>query len=62
MSDGLYNMVSKEEMSNTIVGLPITTVLDNGVNDNVSVILVNGGLTACSPVKAQFGLPQNPVR
>ena len=42
MSDGLYNMVSKQEMCNTIASLPNTKVLDTGANDNVSIILVNG--------------------
>ncbi len=69
-SDGLYNMVSKEEMCNTIASLPVTKAvdvliqkaLDNGANDNVSVILVNGELAAYSPLRAQSDLPQNPVR
>ena len=49
-SDGLYNMVSEDEISNTIAGAPINEAVDmliqkalnNGANDNVSVILVNG--------------------
>jgi len=49
-SDGLYNMVSKEDMQDTIhnLGLQEATdtliqkALDNGANDNVSVILVKG--------------------
>jgi len=49
-SDGLYNMVPKEEMSQTLSSLPLTEAvdtliqkaLDNGANDNVSVILVKG--------------------
>ena len=49
-SDGLYNMVSKEEMNKTLSSLPIQEAidtliqkaLDNGANDNVSVILVKG--------------------
>lgn len=49
-SDGLYNMVSYDEIlqilsSNKIekaVELLIQTALDRGANDNVSVILVNG--------------------
>jgi len=49
-SDGLYNMVSDEEISHIIGSAPIDEVvdtliqkaLDGGANDNVSVILVNG--------------------
>ena len=49
-SDGLYNMVSKDEIEQTISTLPIDQAvdaliqkaLDNGANDNVSVILVKG--------------------
>ena len=49
-SDGLYNMVSKDDISNTLSTLPlqeaidslIKQALDNGANDNVSVILVKG--------------------
>ena len=49
-SDGLYNMVSKDEIEHTISTLPINEAvdaliqkaLDNGANDNVSVILVKG--------------------
>jgi serine/threonine protein phosphatase PrpC len=62
MSDGVYNMVSKAEMCNTIASLPLSKALHNGANDNVSVILVNGVLAAYSPVRAQSDLPQNPVR
>ncbi len=62
MSDGLYNMVSKQEMCNTIASLPNTKALDTGANDNVSVILVNGELAVYSPVRAQSDLPQNPAR
>ena len=68
-SDGLYNMVSKDEIIETIAILPITKAvnvliqkaLDNGANDNVSVILVHGGVSAYSPVRAQSNSPQNPV-
>ena len=68
-SDGLYNMLSEEEISNTIASLPIAQAvdvlikkaLDNGANDNVSVILVNGKLAAYSPARPQFDSPQNPV-
>jgi len=49
-SDGLYNMVSKDEIHETLSSLPlqeatdtlIQKALDNGANDNVSVILVKG--------------------
>jgi len=49
-SDGLYNMLSKDEISETLASLPleeavaslIQKALDNGANDNVSVILVKG--------------------
>ncbi len=49
-SDGLYNMVSKEDMHETLNNLPIQEAvdtliqkaLDNGANDNVSVIIVKG--------------------
>ncbi len=49
-SDGLYNMVSKDEMAEILNSLPlqeavdtlIQKALDNGANDNVSVILVKG--------------------
>ncbi len=68
-SDGLYNMLSEEEISNTIAILPIAQAvavlmqkaLDNGANDNVSVILVNGKLAAYCPVRPQFDAPQKPV-
>ncbi len=68
-SDGLYNMVSKDEISDTIASLPIANAVDvliqkalaNGANDNVSVILVNGALSAYSTVRTQSNSPQNPV-
>ena len=68
-SDGLYNMLSEEEISDTIASLPIAQAvdvliqkaLDNGANDNVSVILVNGKLAAYSPARPQCESPQNPV-
>ena len=49
-SDGLYNMVAKEEISqildslslNESVDALIQKALDNGANDNVSVVLVKG--------------------
>lgn len=49
-SDGLYNMVSREEIIHSISSLPIDEAvdsliqkaLDNGANDNVSVILIKG--------------------
>jgi len=49
-SDGLYNMVTKEEISQVLGNLPlnesvdalIQNALDNGANDNVSVVLVKG--------------------
>ncbi len=49
-SDGLYNMVSKEDIAQLMASLPlnqavdalIQKALDNGANDNVSVILVKG--------------------
>jgi serine/threonine protein phosphatase PrpC len=49
-SDGLYNMVSKDEITNTLSSLAIhdavdaliQKALDKGANDNVSVILVKG--------------------
>jgi len=49
-SDGLYNMVPKDEMSQILSSMPLTEAvdtliqkaLDNGANDNVSVILVKG--------------------
>lgn len=49
-SDGLYNMVAKDEIIKTIAGMPIhqavsvliQKALDKGANDNVSVILVKG--------------------
>ena len=50
-SDGLYNMLSKDEIASIIAKLPINEAvdrliqkaLDKGANDNVSVILVKGG-------------------
>lgn len=49
-SDGLYNMVPKDEIAQVLSSLPlqeaidtlIQKALDNGANDNVSVILVKG--------------------
>lgn len=49
-SDGLYNMLSKEDISQVLSSQPldeavntlIQMTLDNGANDNVSVILVKG--------------------
>jgi protein phosphatase len=49
-SDGLYNMLSRDEMHQTLSSLPleeavetlIQKTLDNGASDNVSVILVKG--------------------
>jgi len=49
-SDGLYNMLSDEEMCQTLQQLPIDRAvsvliqkaLERGANDNVSVILING--------------------
>ncbi|VAW59178.1 Protein serine/threonine phosphatase PrpC, regulation of stationary phase [hydrothermal vent metagenome] len=49
-SDGLYNMVSDDEIREVIASMPIEEAvdtlvqmaLDEGANDNVSVILVNG--------------------
>ncbi|VAW58409.1 Protein serine/threonine phosphatase PrpC, regulation of stationary phase [hydrothermal vent metagenome] len=50
-SDGLYNMVTKEEMSEAIASMTsledavetlIQKALDNGANDNVSVIIIKG--------------------
>ena len=58
-SDGLYNMVSKDEIASTIANLPIDEAvamliqktLDNGAKDNVSVILVKGERQASSSVQ-----------
>ncbi len=55
-SDGLYNMLTDEEISHIIANAPIDEVvdtliqkaLDGGANDNVSVILVNGEAKAFS--------------
>lgn len=66
-SDGLYNMVSKDEITNTIASLPISKAvdvlmqkaLDNGAHDNVSIILVNGELAAYSPETTQFDVDKN---
>lgn len=49
-SDGLYNMLSSEDISKTLASLPMEKVvaaliqktLDNGASDNVSVIVVKG--------------------
>lgn len=49
-SDGLYNMLSNDEIASTITNYPvdeavamlIEKTLDNGAKDNVSVILVKG--------------------
>ena len=49
-SDGLYNMISEDDMSLALSSLPIgeavdrmlQQALDNGADDNVSVILVKG--------------------
>ncbi len=49
-SDGLYNMLPKEEISQVLSSMPLEEAvdtliqksLDNGANDNVSVILVKG--------------------
>lgn len=56
-SDGLYSMVSKEEIADTIARLPIDEAVDSliqktldaGANDNVSVILVKGEMDTSSP-------------
>ncbi len=53
-SDGLYNMLTKEEMRQILIQHPINKAvstliekaLDRGANDNVSVILINGELDA----------------
>ena len=58
-SDGLYNMVSKDEIASTIANLPINKAvdtliqkaLDNGASDNVSVILVKGEQQISSSVQ-----------
>jgi len=60
-SDGLYNMVSKEEITSSIANLNvedavdelIQKALDNGANDNVSVILVKGEPDSFSPNQSQ---------
>lgn len=52
-SDGLYNMVSKEEITEAIdsysidqaVDVLLQKALDNGADDNISVVLVKGVLT-----------------
>lgn len=60
-SDGLYNMVSKEEINLSISTLPINEAvdsliqkaLDNGANDNVSVILIKGETDAAFASQSQ---------
>lgn len=57
-SDGLYNMVSKEEIHDAMVNYPIKQAvdvliqktLDNGATDNVSVIIVKGQQGGASSV------------
>lgn len=59
-SDGLYNMVTKEEITNTIASLQIDEAvaalmqqaLARGANDNVSVILVKGEQAASASTKS----------
>jgi len=61
-SDGLYNMVSKEEIQETLITQPlqqaidtlIQKALDNGANDNVSVILVKGEADAVFSTKVNL--------
>jgi len=61
-SDGLYNMVSKEEILETLITQPlqqaidtlIQKALDNGANDNVSVILVKGEADAVFSTKVNL--------
>lgn len=56
-SDGLYNMVSKEGITETLLSLPlqdavqslVAQALDNGADDNVSVILVKGEQKPATP-------------
>lgn len=58
-SDGLNNMLSNDEIATTIANFPIKEAvtmliqkaLDNGANDNVSVILVKGETQASSSVE-----------
>ncbi|MCG6939023.1 MAG: protein phosphatase 2C domain-containing protein [Gammaproteobacteria bacterium] len=60
-SDGLYNMLSKDEIASTIaaytvneaVAMLIQKTLDNGAKDNVSVILVTAESQAASTVRAR---------
>jgi len=67
-SDGLYNMISKDEIANIIDSLPINEAvdvliqraLDNGANDNVSVILVKGERSISSSIKHQSSSVQEP--
>jgi len=61
-SDGLYNMVSKEEIQEVLNTQPleqaldtlIQKALDNGANDNVSVILVKGEADAVFSTKVNL--------
>jgi len=61
-SDGLYNMVSKEEIQEILTAQPleqaidnlIQKALDNGANDNVSVILVKGEADAVYSTKVNL--------
>lgn len=56
-SEGLYNVVSKEETRAVPLELPVDQAVDsliekalrNGSDDNVSVILVNGELSKATP-------------
>lgn len=65
-SDGLYNMVSKDEIADTLASLAINEAvdvliqkaLDNGANDNVSVILVKGETDTSSSAQATVSSQQ----
>jgi len=60
-SDGLYNMLSKDEIAGTIAAFAVNEAvarliqktLDNGAKDNVSVILVTAETPAASTVRAR---------
>ena len=50
-SDRLYNMLSNDEIASIISNLSNNEAVDNGANDNASVILVKGETQAFSSTK-----------
>ena len=52
-SDRLYNMLSNDEIASIISNLSNNEAVDNGANDNASVILVKGEMQAFSSTKSK---------